>query len=389
MFWLLLLAVIQILMGVRVLLRMALPLERQRVERASQAQTPSVTIVIPVLNERQRLPELLDDIVLQPAEVREILIVDGGSSDGTCALIRARAAQDPRLQLIDASPIPDSVTGKAWGLARGIASARGDWVLMLDADTRVDAALTRSLLAFATREGVSAFSVATRQRVQGTFQAALHPSMLTTLVYRFGRPGTRTDSAARVQANGQCFFAERDLLRGSGAASAALDSLCEDVTMARHLVRAGIEVGFYEADDLITVAMYPDARTLWENWTRSLPMRDRYAGLTAWIGVLEVSLLMGLPLPLTLLALGTGAPAWFLAVQLVLLITRAGVLVGTARVYEKRPWSYWLSPFLDFAVALRLLQRMLQRRYEWRGRHYVRQTGGGFQLETRGTGGEK
>ena len=62
-----------------------------------------------------------------------------------------------------------------------------------------------------------------------------------------------------------------------------------------------------------------------------------------------------------------------------LLALRLGVLIGTARAYPNKLWSYWLSPLVDLPVALRILQFTLRRRHRWRGRTYIRRKGGGFE----------
>jgi dolichol-phosphate mannosyltransferase len=137
--------------------------------------------------------------------------------------------------------------------------------------------LVRSLLAHAKKTGVSSYSVATQQRLSGGLAGLIHPPMLTTLVYRFGAPGYATKKLSRVQANGQCFLSRRETLLRTQALSAARASLCEDVTIARRLVECGETVGFYEAEPgLITVGMYATAKETWDNWPRSLPLRDRY-----------------------------------------------------------------------------------------------------------------
>jgi len=44
----------------------------------------------------------------------------------------------------------------------------------------------------------------------------LHPALLATLVYRFGRPGGATRASGSVMADGQCCLIHRDLLRQLG-----------------------------------------------------------------------------------------------------------------------------------------------------------------------------
>jgi dolichol-phosphate mannosyltransferase len=219
--------------------------------------------------------------------------------------------------------------------------------------------------------------VATRQEIVGAGQGLLHPSLLSTLVYRFGIPGGTARSVDAVQANGQCFLARTELLRRSGGFTAVQESLCEDVTLGRRLVAQGVPLGFFEAGELVTVRMYPDWHTLWRNWPRSLPMRDRYFGLPGALGLVEVLLVQSLPLPLLglLAAVGDRAPRWAKATNTVLAATRLGVLAGTARAYRRRPPTYWLSPLADLPAAITLIASALRRRHSWRGRALVRGLG--------------
>jgi dolichol-phosphate mannosyltransferase len=332
-----------------------------------------------VLNEEQRLPAMLQALIAEAStvpEIIEILIVDGGSIDTTRGVVMAAVALDQRVQFVDASPVPVTAVGKAWGLQQGAAVAGGDWLLTLDADTIVAPGLTRALAAFVHTEKIDALSVATRQLCSGWLQSMLHPAFLTTLVYRFGPPGYATRDPRRVMANGQCFFAAKAALADANAIGSALSSLCEDITMARSLAKAGYAVGFYETDVPVVVQMYSSAREVWANWPRSLVMRDRHAGFAAALPLAQVVLLQAAPLPLLALALIGGLPLWFLLVQAILLACRLGVLAGVNGSYAGRASSFWLSPLLDVPVVLRLLAAQFQRRLVWRGRVYVRSRGG-------------
>lgn len=338
-----------------------------------------VSVIVPVLNEERRLPAMLQALIAEAStvpEMIEILIVDGGSTDDTRGVVMAAVALDSRVRFIDASPVPITAVGKAWGLHQGAAVARGDWLLTLDADTIVAPGLTRALATFAHSEKIDALSVATRQLCSGWLESMLHPAFLTTLVYRFGPPGYATRDVRRVMANGQCFFAAKAALADSDAIGSALSSLCEDITMARTLAKAGYTVGFYETDVPVIVQMYGSAREVWANWPRSLVMRDRHAGVAAALPLAQVVTLQALPLPLLAFALVSGLPLWFLLVQGVLLICRFGVLIGTNGSYVGRASSFWLSPLLDVPVVLRLLVAQFQRRLVWRGRVYIRSRDG-------------
>lgn len=370
------LLVIQVVLAIRVFARFAVTRTGRRVERNDRACNGcgGVTILVPVFNEIGRLGPCLDGLIGQGAEVDEILVIDGGSTDGTRGLIDQYAVRDRRIRLIDAAPVPAGVNGKAHGLQVGWEQSRATtrWVLTIDADVRPDAALVRSLLTHATVERVKALSAATLQRVSGPAEAMLHPSLLTTLVYRYGIPGGVATTPTEVQANGQCFLVTRDILTEIGGFTGVIDSVCEDVTLARAIAAKGHPVGFYETDHLVVAEMYGGWRDAWRNWTRSLPMRDRYSGVSTLLGLTEVSVVQAAPLwmtPLFARMLGRRHPATMLNASLI--IARVGVLFGTGRAYEMRYWTYWLSPLCDLPVALKLWSMTWRQNHTWRGRRIV------------------
>jgi dolichol-phosphate mannosyltransferase len=368
----------QAVLALRVVTRLAATASGSRIEAVGGAgeAIPSVSVLVPVLNEAARLAPCLEGLVAQGPELAEILVVDGGSTDGTREVSAAFAARDPRLRFMVSPPYDPGVNGKAHNLVHGLAHADPEsrWILTIDADVRPGIGLVAALLRHADQKDVAALSVATRQRLSGPGEALLHPAMLTTLVYRFGIPGTATADPDAVQANGQCFLVRRDILDAVDGFSGVLDSVCEDVTLARSIAAAGHRVGFYEADrDLVSVAMYAGAGDAWRNWLRSLPMRDRFWNDSGWLGLAEVALVQAAPLPLAALLAGRPGSAGLLGrLNLILVVVRLGVLAGTARAYVTRPWSYWLSPVCDVPVALGVLLIAMRRVHSWRGRPVTR-----------------
>src|SRR5690348_715656 len=91
--------------------------------------TPSVSIVIPALNEARNIPHVFARI---PSEVYEVILVDGFSVDGTVAI--ARQAR-PDVQVVS-----QTRQGKGNALACGFAAATGDIIAMVDADGSADPA---------------------------------------------------------------------------------------------------------------------------------------------------------------------------------------------------------------------------------------------------------
>jgi biofilm PGA synthesis N-glycosyltransferase PgaC len=94
----------------------------------------SVTVLIAAYNEEKVIARTLASLAASHHPVRELLVVDDGSTDGTAAQVLACAAQDPRVRLIS-----QQNTGKSGALNNGLRLATGDLVVTVDADTLVSA----------------------------------------------------------------------------------------------------------------------------------------------------------------------------------------------------------------------------------------------------------
>lgn len=92
-----------------------------------------LSVVIPCFNEERRLSPTLEAIrrYLEVHQVQgELILVDDGSRDGTRSLMRTQAALHRDVRVVGVSPN----RGKGRAVAEGVRVARGDQVLISDAD---------------------------------------------------------------------------------------------------------------------------------------------------------------------------------------------------------------------------------------------------------------
>jgi len=174
--------------------------------------TPSLSIVIPVLNEAANMVAALDALAPLRAPGAEAIVVDGGSADETATL---------------AKPLADfviaSARGRATQINAGAAIARGNVLLFLHADTRLPADADRLI-----REGL-----AQSGRAWGRFDVAIegrHP--LLPVIAAFMNARSRLTGIATGD---QAMFVTRDAFMAAGGFPAI--ALMEDIELSRRLKR--------------------------------------------------------------------------------------------------------------------------------------------------------
>lgn len=92
-----------------------------------------LSVIIPCYNEEQTIREIINQVQAVQLD-KEVIVVDDHSRDGTRQILRELAAADPTIHLI----YQPSNQGKGAAIRTGLDAARGDIVIIQDADLEYD-----------------------------------------------------------------------------------------------------------------------------------------------------------------------------------------------------------------------------------------------------------
>lgn len=107
--------------------------------------TPQVSIIIAVFNAASTIKHCLDSVLAQQGTAYELIVIDGGSIDGTVEILRSYEAG--RFNWISES---DEGVYDAWN--KGISRAKGKWIMFLGSDDHLATVNTLSdLISFTSR----------------------------------------------------------------------------------------------------------------------------------------------------------------------------------------------------------------------------------------------
>ena len=214
----------------------------------------TVAVILPVLNEASTLPTTLEHLRQQMPD--EIIVVDGGSTDATCDIVRARTDPLSLRWLV-------SARGRASQMNVGAAAAHADVLLFLHADTR---------LPFDAIESVRA--VMRAGNVWGRFDVRLdNPWFAYRVIERF----MNWRSALTGIATGdQAIFVRRDVFGKLGGYPVI--ALMEDIALSARLKRI-------RAPARLRTAVATSVRRWERNGVTRTVLRMWWLRLCYWFGV--------------------------------------------------------------------------------------------------------
>lgn len=330
-----------------------------------------VAVVIPARNEAGTLSGLLASPGMADDAIRQIVVVDDGSVDGTRRIASAHGAR-----VVTVDEVPPGWTGKAWACQLGADVTRAPMLLFLDADTELATDAVGHLLAARQRYG-GLVSVQPYHEVRAPYEqlSAYFNVMSAMGSGQFARRGSE-----HPMAFGPCLMTSRRDYERVGGHRLVRDAILDDVELAAGYARAGLPVRCFVGATGLRMRMYPGGlRQLVEGWTKNIAagagqaQPRAAAAAAAWVSC-HFAVAVGLLLTIATTVTGVSLPAagpWFVwVIGWVVLSCHFGALLR--RIGSFRWWTWVLFPVPLLAFGLLFVRSVylthVRHAVRWRGR---------------------
>jgi cellulose synthase/poly-beta-1,6-N-acetylglucosamine synthase-like glycosyltransferase len=260
--------------------------------------TEPVTMVVPARNEARHIGRWIDEARRQRVRLLRIVVVDDESSDATLANAVAAAAQDPRVDVRSAGPLPPGWIGKTWAAHVGSRDVATGWLLFSDADVELDPAALPSALAAARSSHADALSFTTTLLCKTFWERQIMPAIAAIIFSAIPAWATSSERLPIGLLAGGFLLVRVQAYRLAGGHAAVRASIAEDRDLAERLKAFGYRVRLMDGSALVRVRMYEGLREMWNGWRKNFYEGVRRSPLAAAFAVAGFAAMLVIPLPL-------------------------------------------------------------------------------------------
>jgi 4,4'-diaponeurosporenoate glycosyltransferase len=302
----------------------------------SRISNLSISVIIPARNEEKNLENLFNSLKNQTTIVKEVILVDDGSTDKTPDIGRKHNAK-----VISLKSLPKGWVGKSWACYNGANAANGDYFLFLDADTKLGEKGIENILSCLKRyEGV--ISIQPYHRVKKIYE---NLSLFFNIILIAGM-GAFTPFQTRINpigAFGPCLMCKREDYYKIDGHKSIKGKVMEDIEIGKKFIEAKIPLFCLGGKGTIDFRMYPGGfKEMVKGWSKGFGTGAKSTSIPVLIMV--IAWIVGAIFPLNLLADGLSP-----FIPNIILIASVFYLAFIAQIY----WmSYRIGSFSIWASVL-------------------------------------
>ena len=344
---------------------------------------PLISICIPARNEENNIRKCVEAALGQDYPNLEVIVLDDRSTDSTLTQLKEIASRDSRLLPISGSDLPSGWAGKPYALFQASASARGEWLCFVDADTFLAPNAISSCYAKAIETKADLFTTLTRQILGSFWEKVVMPLVMTALSVGFSPRKVNDPNTRDAIANGQFILIRRSVYDAIGGHEKVKDQIVEDKAISEQVKWNGYRLVVADGTQVMSTRMYTSLETMWEGWTKNI-----YLGLSGHPAMLmlgafgaTLALIAALFLPvwplLGMLWFIKGGGWLAIGVLVKSLIVWSVLLFARAKVAQKMDisaWYAWTTPLGAGVFAAMMLTSAWKvisgQGVTWRGRTY-------------------
>jgi len=231
---------------------------------------PTVSVLIPARNEEQNIRACLGALLQQDFPNLEIIIIDDQSTDNTAKIVREFQEKSETIKLISGKELPPGWMGKNYALYQGVQEAGGEYLLFLDADTRLTSpqCITQTLM-YAIEYDTDLLTLVPDLECKSFWEKAVLPLIGFLIINRLALKKINDPSSRITSVVGPYLLFKRQTYERIGGHERIKGEIVEDLVLARTIKKEGYRLSYLLGTELFALRLYTNLRGIWEGFSKN------------------------------------------------------------------------------------------------------------------------
>lgn len=244
-------------------------IRRASISDSLKTQSALVSILIPARNEEANIGRCLYSLIDQSYKNIEIIILDDDSTDYTFSIAKEISKKDKRIKIVKGMPIEKDWLGKNWACHQLSSIAKGDMLLFIDADTKLQSKTIEETIVEMEESDIDLITLfpkrVTSTSVDKIISVTVGWFIFSCLPILFSNKNPIFSSAF-----GQYLLFRKGAYFSIGGHESIKDNILDDFELGRSITREGFNLKVFDGTDRISTFSYSSEREAIDGLSKSI-----------------------------------------------------------------------------------------------------------------------
>lgn len=230
---------------------------------------PFISVLIPVRNEEENIEQCVKSVLEQSYDNYELIVLNDNSTDKTDEILSR--ISNPRFQYKIGKEKPEDWVGKNFACHQLYQSAKGEYLLFIDADTKLEKNALSGIISFTEKYNPDLVSLMPKEEAGTFWEKIIIPMLHFTVLTLLPMPLVEhTKKESLTMSNGQFMFFKKSFYDFIGGHESLKNKIVEDVWLGRKVKKSGGKLIFANGTDIISCRMYTSYNEIVEGFSKNI-----------------------------------------------------------------------------------------------------------------------
>ena len=335
---------------------------------------PYISVCVPARNEERDVKKCVESLLNQDYPNFEVIVVDDNSNDNTAKIVCSMTEQYPNLIFVAGVQLASGWMGKPYALHQAYQRSRGQYLLFTDADLRYQSHALKTAIHTMICKDIDLLTLMPAAVFGSFWERAVQPVIFGFIAALTNFRKVNSESHQSAMGFGAFLLFKKEAYQKIGGHLSVANEVLEDIMIAKKAKLNGLSILVADGKNLFSIRMYHSMKEIWIGWRKNIFLAMKSSIFRASYYMVMVLCFLLTPYIVVMCNLWVGAGSVWLGISLVGLALSLATGLGLCHELGLKRKNVFLFPLGAIVMVVimfsSMVQTLLLRRTEWRGRIY-------------------